>query len=117
MESVKHTVLVLSGKGGVGKSTVTANLAYGLATDEDTQVGKRPVGREKTTPKAFKFGSPCSPAPQVGVMDVDICGPSQPKLFGVEREQVHRSGSGWQPVVGLIRRDPAAVWNPQHAQR
>ncbi|KAL1237561.1 Cytosolic Fe-S cluster assembly factor [Trichinella spiralis] len=30
--------------------------------------------------------------------DVDICGPSQPKMFGVESEQVHQSLSGWSPV-------------------
>ncbi len=39
MEGVKHKILVLSGKGGVGKSTFTAHLARGLATDEDRQVG------------------------------------------------------------------------------
>ena len=39
MASVKHKVLVLSGKGGVGKSTFTAHLAHGLAADENTQVG------------------------------------------------------------------------------
>lgn len=31
-------------------------------------------------------------------MDVDICGPSIPKIMGLEGEQVHPSGSGWQPV-------------------
>ena len=39
MESVRHKILVLSGKGGVGKSTFTAHLAHGLADDENTQVG------------------------------------------------------------------------------
>ncbi|XP_036329967.1 cytosolic Fe-S cluster assembly factor NUBP1 homolog [Rhagoletis pomonella] len=33
-----------------------------------------------------------------GVLDVDICGPSQPRLLGVEGENVHQSGSGWSPV-------------------
>jgi len=32
-------------------------------------------------------------------MDVDICGPSGPRIMGVEGEQVHQSGSGWSPVV------------------
>ena len=36
---------------------------------------------------------------QVAVLDIDICGPSQPKMLGVENEQVHQSGSGWSPVV------------------
>lgn len=38
MSSVKHKILVLSGKGGVGKSTFTAHLAHGLAADESKQV-------------------------------------------------------------------------------
>lgn len=38
MSSVKHKILVLSGKGGVGKSTFTAHLAHGLAADNDKQV-------------------------------------------------------------------------------
>lgn len=32
-------------------------------------------------------------------MDVDICGPSAPRVMGVEGEQVHQSGSGWSPIV------------------
>ena len=39
MKSVKRKVLVLSGKGGVGKSTFTAGLSWALAADEDIQVG------------------------------------------------------------------------------
>lgn len=38
MEGVKRKVLVLSGKGGVGKSTFTAGLSWALAADEDCQV-------------------------------------------------------------------------------
>ncbi len=53
---VAHVVAVASGKGGVGKSTVTANLALML----------RDMGY------------------RVGVLDADIYGPSQPKMFGVE---------------------------------
>jgi len=71
LASVKHKIIVLSGKGGVGKSTFSSTLSYGLALDERKQVG---------------------------VLDIDICGPSLPKMFGVEAEQVHQSGSGWSPV-------------------
>ena len=49
MANVKHKILVLSGKGGVGKSTFTAHLAHGLASDENTQVcvcGERERERE-----------------------------------------------------------------------
>ncbi|KAJ1662543.1 cytosolic Fe-S cluster assembly factor nbp35 [Coemansia sp. RSA 1813] len=68
---VKHKILVLSGKGGVGKSTFTSQLAFALATDSSTEVG---------------------------VVDVDVCGPSIPKIMGCEREQVHPAGVGWSPV-------------------
>lgn len=39
--SVKHKIIVLSGKGGVGKSTFTSHLANGLATDDSKQVPTR----------------------------------------------------------------------------
>lgn len=73
LEGVKHKVLVLSGKGGVGKSSFSAQLAMGLA------------GMDQ----------------QVGLLDIDICGPSQPKMMGVEGEQVHQSSLGWSPVYPL----------------
>ncbi|XP_074697367.1 cytosolic Fe-S cluster assembly factor NUBP1 isoform X3 [Strix aluco] len=95
LRAVKHTVLVLSGKGGVGKSTFSAILAHGLAADE---------------------------AKQVALLDIDICGPSIPKMMGLEGEQVHQSGSGWSPVyveenlgvmsVGFLLSSPddAVIW-------
>nr|XP_015094618.1 cytosolic Fe-S cluster assembly factor NUBP1 isoform X1 [Vicugna pacos] len=95
MKSVKHKILVLSGKGGVGKSTFSAHLAHGLAEDENTQVA---------------------------LLDIDICGPSIPKIMGLEGEQVHQSGSGWSPVflednlgvmsVGFLLSSPddAVIW-------
>jgi len=94
MASVKHKILVLSGKGGVGKSTVSAQLSFALANLEK----------------------------QIGLMDIDICGPSIPKLMGVEGEQIHRSNEGWSPVyvsdnlavmsVGfmLSNQDDAVIW-------
>mmetsp|Transcript_21707 Transcript_21707/g.32320 ORF Transcript_21707/g.32320 Transcript_21707/m.32320 type:complete len:378 (+) Transcript_21707:2708-3841(+) len=69
--NVKHTILVLSGKGGVGKSTIASQLAWSLADMTH----------------------------EVGVLDIDICGPSMPRMLGVENEQVHQSGSGWSPVM------------------
>ncbi|MBO5654293.1 MAG: Mrp/NBP35 family ATP-binding protein [Candidatus Methanomethylophilaceae archaeon] len=57
---IKHVVIVLSGKGGVGKSTVSSNLAITMA-----QKGL-----------------------QVGLMDIDITGPNIPKMFGIEDEQI-----------------------------
>ncbi|CDH50360.1 p-loop containing nucleoside triphosphatehydrolase protein [Lichtheimia corymbifera JMRC:FSU:9682] len=95
METVKRKILVLSGKGGVGKSSFTAQLAFALAHDDDTQVG---------------------------VMDVDICGPSIPVIMGLMGEQIHQSNSGWQPVfvqenlgvmsIGFMLpdKDDAVIW-------
>ncbi|KAF6126147.1 nucleotide binding protein 1 [Phyllostomus discolor] len=95
MKTVKHKILVLSGKGGVGKSTFSAHLAHALAEDENTQVA---------------------------LLDIDICGPSIPKMMGLEGEQVHQSGSGWSPVflednlgvmsVGFLLSSPddAVIW-------
>lgn len=68
---VKNIVLVLSGKGGVGKSTVSGQLARGLATNDQLNVG---------------------------LLDIDICGPSAPRLMGLEGEQIHMSNAGWSPI-------------------
>lgn len=72
LANVKHKILILSGKGGVGKSTLTAMLARALAAS-DTNLN-------------------------IGVLDIDLCGPSAPRVFGVVNEQVHQSGSGWSPI-------------------
>lgn len=60
MCNIKHKIMVLSGKGGVGKSTVAVNLANSLS-----QQGNK-----------------------VGLLDVDIHGPSVPKMLGVENEGI-----------------------------
>ncbi|XAR58256.1 hypothetical protein NMG60_11026683 [Bertholletia excelsa] len=70
MATVKHKMLVLSGKGGVGKSTFSAQLAFALAN--------------------MDF--------QVGLLDIDICGPSIPKMLGLEGQEIHQSNLGWSPV-------------------
>jgi len=70
MALVKHKLLVLSGKGGVGKSTCAAQLAFAMA-----QQGY-----------------------QVGLLDIDICGPSIPHMLGLVGHEVHQSASGWSPV-------------------
>ena len=92
---VKRKILILSGKGGVGKSTFTAQLGWAFAADEDTQV-LAPI---------LCFGALFFFAvliiinmTQIGIMDVDICGPSMPTILGVASEQVHSSSSGWSPV-------------------
>jgi len=70
LRKIKHKILVLSGKGGVGKSTVSANLAVTLSE------------------KGFK----------VGILDIDIHGPSIPKMLGVEDKRPGESETGFNPV-------------------
>lgn len=82
LAGVKHKILVLSGKGGVGKSTFSTLLAHAFAA-----VGEKDTDAEE----------PQEP-PQVGLMDTDICGPSIPRMLGVESESIHVSATGWSPV-------------------
>lgn len=95
LQGVKHKILILSGKGGVGKSTFSSQLSFALSSDQNLQVG---------------------------LMDIDICGPSIPKIMGLEGEQVHQSNSGWSPVfvqdnlgvmsIGFMLPNPdeAVIW-------
>ncbi|EKM84156.1 hypothetical protein AGABI1DRAFT_32783 [Agaricus bisporus var. burnettii JB137-S8] len=74
MQSIKHIIVVLAGKGGVGKSSVATQLALSLYNS--------------------------SPNARVGVLDIDLTGPSIPRMFGVDGPEfaVHQSTSGWVPV-------------------
>ncbi len=71
MAQVKHKIIVLSGKGGVGKSTVAVNLATALALE-----GKR-----------------------VGLLDVDLHGPTVPQLLGLKDAPVVLEGDVLAPIV------------------
>ena len=58
----------------------------------------------------------------MALLDIDICGPSQPRILGVEKQSVHQSGVGWQPVpvtanlgvmsIGFLldNKDDSIVW-------
>ena len=88
------SILVLSGKGGVGKSTVAAYLAIELATQ----------------------------GMKVGLMDADIHGPSIPKMLGLDGKRPVAAGTGTAPIeysenLGVISigfllssSDQAVIW-------
>lgn len=70
LENIQNIVLVLSGKGGVGKSSITTQLALTLSLQGHT----------------------------VGVLDIDLTGPSIPRFFGIEDKKVRQAPGGWIPV-------------------
>ncbi|MDI6889161.1 MAG: Mrp/NBP35 family ATP-binding protein [Methanocellales archaeon] len=69
--NIKHIVVVMSGKGGVGKTTVAVNLAFALSM------------------RGYK----------VGLLDADITGPNAPKMLGIENEKLHSDGAYITPVL------------------
>lgn len=94
MDKVKYKIMVMSGKGGVGKTTVAANLAFALGM----------AGLD------------------VGLMDADIHGPDVPKILGIEDKRPEPSGDKMFPIsvtprlkamsIGFLlpRRDSAIIW-------
>ena len=70
LENVRNVLLVLSGKGGVGKSSITTQLALTLSLQGHA----------------------------VGVLDIDLTGPSIPRFFGIEKAKVRQAPGGWIPV-------------------
>ena len=73
LSAIKHKIVVMSGKGGVGKSTVAVNLALALAQD----------GKVK-----------------VGLLDGDIHGPNTPKMLGLDGQRPMGSTNGLAPLQG-----------------
>ncbi len=77
LSKIKHTIAIISGKGGVGKSTVTANLAMAFAMQGHKD--------------------------KVGVLDADIHGPCIPKMLGLKRQTLIGGPGGMMfPVTGKL---------------
>lgn len=92
LSGIDRIIAVASGKGGVGKSTVSSNLAVALARQ-----GRR-----------------------VGLLDADIYGPSQPRMMGVNRRPASPDGKIIEPIVAhgvtmmsiglMLKEDEAVIW-------
>ncbi len=74
MRRVKHKIAVISGKGGVGKSLVTVNLATALAVNSQER--------------------------RVAILDADLTGPCVPKMMGLKGERLDTGPAGIAPVKG-----------------
>ncbi|MBN8487226.1 MAG: iron-sulfur cluster carrier protein ApbC [Burkholderiales bacterium] len=92
LPGVKNIIAIASGKGGVGKSTTTVNLALALAAE-----GAR-----------------------VGILDADIYGPSQPMMMGIDGRPESVDGKSMEPLIGhgvqvmsigfVVEPDQAMIW-------
>ncbi|CAD7940455.1 unnamed protein product [Amoebophrya sp. A25] len=131
LKDVRRKVLVLSGKGGVGKSTVSCQLSFAFSrTRKVSESSLMEVGRLRVASNLEKdHVQPMNEEEagdednnQVGLLDIDICGPSLPTMLGLRGHEVHQSSAGWSPVylnenlcvmsIGFMlpKEDDAIIW-------
>ncbi|EGG12513.1 uncharacterized protein MELLADRAFT_115002 [Melampsora larici-populina 98AG31] len=79
LTNIRHILLVLSGKGGVGKSSVSVQIALSLLHSR--------------------------PGVRVGLLDIDLTGPSIPRMLGLQGRSVFQSNDGWIPVQVDLAKD------------
>jgi Mrp family chromosome partitioning ATPase len=116
LSGVKHKVMVLSGKGGVGKSTFSALFAQAFSS-LSRKKRKMSDGEEEDEESEGP--------PTVGIMDTDLCGPSIPRMLlgDISKDStIHQTASGWEPVWAsdtlavmsiqfmLPNQDSAVIW-------
>jgi Mrp family chromosome partitioning ATPase len=122
LSGVKHKVMVLSGKGGVGKSTFSALFAQAFSSlSRRKRKSSEMVGAESSEEEEDNSDFP----PTVGIMDTDLCGPSIPRmLLGDDSKNltIHQTSQGWEPVWAtdslavmsiqfmLPNQDSAVIW-------